>query len=275
MIDIPWPAIAGLRRRSDGRVDGRLGFVAIVGPLIISSDPNAIDLSNVYASPSASHLLGTDSLGRDLLGRLVYGSTSALIGPLLVVVLSTVAGTGVALCAAWFGGKVDAVLGRFIDAMFAFPGLLVAILSVSLFGPGLLAAGIALSIAYTPYVARIVRASALRERSLPYVAALNVLGFRRLSIVVRHLLPNLRGVIIAAATLSFGYALIDLAALSFIGLGVQAPAANWGVMIAAGVPGILQGSPEESLYASLAIVLTVGAVNYLGDRLISRAEARS
>ncbi|MCX6461847.1 MAG: ABC transporter permease [Actinobacteria bacterium] len=247
-------------------------LVALLGPLLISTDPASISLMDSFGPPQPGHPLGFDGQGRDLLARLVYGARSSMLGPILVVLISTVLGGTIALSAAWIGGAYDAVVARVIDALFAFPGLLLAILAVSLVGPGLLAASIALSIGYTPYVARIIRSAALQERSLPYVSALTVQGLGGTSIVLRHILPNVSGIIVAAATLSYGYALIDLAALSFIGLGVQPPASDWGVMVADGVPGLLQGYPQESLYASACIVLVVGAVNFLGDRLTETAE---
>ena len=250
-------------------------LMAVFGPLLVSANPNAVNLAYAYVRPISGHWLGFDGQGRDLLARLVYGARTAIIGPLLVTVLSTVAGTAVALVAVWRGGWLDTVLARVVDAMFAFPGLLLAILAVALFGRGLSAAVIALAIAYTPYAARLIRGAALRERALPYVAALTVQGYRATTIVLRHILPNLTGIIVAGATLAYGYALIDLAGLSFIGLGVQPPTPDWGAMVASGVPGILQHYPQESLYASLCIVLVVGAVNYLGDRLTARAEAAS
>ena len=162
-----------------------------------------------------------------------------------------------------------------VDAVFAFPGLLLAILATALFGSGLTAAVAALSIAYIPYIARIVRSAALRERSLPYVAALRVQGVHGLWISLRHILPNVAGLIVANATLAFGFALMDLAGLSFIGLGVQPPTADWGAMVGTGMAGVLQQQPQEALYASALIVITVAAVNILGDRLTERSEARS
>ena len=249
-----------------------LALIAILGPLIDSTDPNQVTLSFAYVGPTSGHLLGFDGQGRDLLARLLDGSRPALAGPLLVVALSTVLGVAIALAAAWFGGLFDAIVARIIDAMFAFPGLLLAILAVSLFGYGLFSAGVALSIAYTPYVARIIRSAAMQECALPYVAALETQGFRASRIVLRHVLPNLSGLVVAAASLSFGYALIDLAALSFIGLGTQPPKPEWGVMVANGIPGVLAGQPQESLYAAVLIVITVGAANLLGDRLASLEE---
>jgi peptide/nickel transport system permease protein len=248
---------------------------AVLAPLLAPQDPNAVNLSGAYEGAGGAHLLGTDASGRDLLSRLVDGSRTALVGPFLVVLISTVLGTILALAAVWFGGWFDQVVVRAVDAVFAFPGLLLAILATALFGSGLEAAVAALSIAYIPYIARIVRSAALRERSLPYVAALRVQGVHGLRISVRHILPNVGGLIVANSTLAFGFALMDLAGLSFIGLGVQPPTADWGAMVGTGMAGVLQQHPQEALYASALIVITVGAVNILGDRLTERWEARS
>lgn len=270
------------RRRGIGRwgrvavgVLALMAVAAVLAPLLAPHDPNAVDLSGAYQGSSGTHLLGTDASGRDLFSRLIFGARSALVGPLMVVLISTILGTALALAAVWFGGWFDQVVVRCVDAVFAFPGLLLAILATALFGSGLRAAVIALAIAYLPYIARIVRSAALRERSLPYVAALRVQGVHGLQITLRHILPNVSGLIVANATLAFGFALMDLAGLSFIGLGVQPPDADWGAMVGSGVTGVLQQQPQEALFASLLIVLTVGAVNMLGDRLNERWEARS
>ncbi len=277
-------SLAGPRRRHflrDRASLVALGFlvaivlIVIIEPFVISTNPNLVDLSRAFQRPGPGALLGYDGQGRDLLARLVYGGRTALFGPVVVVGLSSVLGSALALTAAWVGGWLDSAVARVIDAMFAFPGILLAILAVTLFGFGLLPAGVGLSLAYTPYLARLVRAAALRERVLPYVDALVVQGVPAPWIVLRHILPNLRTLIVASSTLAYGYALLDLAALSFIGLGVQPPTADWGVMVSDGVTGILQGYPEESLYAGLIIVLTVVAINFLGDRLTARWEDRS
>ncbi|MCX5319635.1 MULTISPECIES: ABC transporter permease [unclassified Streptomyces] len=255
-----------------------LGLVvccAVLAPLLSPQAPNAVDLSGAYQSSSGAHLLGTDASGRDLLSRLVHGSRTALIGPFLVVVISTLLGTILALAAVWFGGWFDQMVVRVVDAVFAFPGLLLAILATALFGSGLTAAVVALSVAYVPYIARIVRSAALRERNLPYIAALQVQGVHGLRIALGHILPNVGGLIVANATLAFGFALMDLAGLSFIGLGVQPPSSDWGAMVGTGMAGVLQQHPQEALFASALIVVTVGAVNMLGDRLTERWEARS
>ncbi|MEU0598126.1 ABC transporter permease [Streptomyces sp. NPDC006393] len=277
---------AGRRTTRRTRSIGTSGWVAIalvglvfccaaLAPLLAPHDPNALDLSGAYQGSSGAHPLGTDASGRDLLSRLVHGSRTALIGPFLVVVVSTVLGTVLALAAVWFGGWFDQMVVRVVDAVFAFPGLLLAILATALFGSGLTAAVAALSIAYAPYIARIVRSAALRERALPYVAALRVQGVHGARIALRHILPNVGGLIVANSTLAFGFALMDLAGLSFIGLGVQPPTSDWGAMVGTGMAGVLQQRPQEALFAGALIVITVGAVNLLGDRLTERWEARS
>ena len=286
MTAIPAGVALGRRRRRTGAGLGVSGWLAVavlafafllvvLGPLLVTTDPNAVNLGQAYGAPSSAHLLGQDSNGRDLLSRLIIGARTSLVGPVLVVIASTLAGTALALAAVWFGGWFDSAVARVIDAVFAFPGLLLAILATALFGAGLQAAVVALAISYTPYIARIVRSAAMRERAMPYVAALRVQGLRGMTISLRHILPNVITLIIANATVAFGFALIDLAGLSFIGLGVQAPTADWGAMVGAGVPGILQRYPQESLYASMLIVATVAAANLLGDRLTARSEARA
>src|SRR2546421_3868708 len=161
-----------------------------------------------------------------------------MLGPLAVVILSVAAGTLVAVTAAWRGGALDALISSGLDILFAFPGILLAILATAVFGAGLTAAAVALSVAYLPYVARVLRGAALRERNKPYVAALEVQGATAAGICLRHIVPNLAAIIVAQATVLFGYAMVDLAAISFLGLGVQPPASNWGVMISENQPGI-------------------------------------
>jgi peptide/nickel transport system permease protein len=246
-------------------------LVAIFAPILAPHDPITTNISALYAPPSAAHPLGADASGRDLLSRLIWGSRTALIGPLLVVLISTLLGATLALFAAWVGGRVDTVISRLFDLLFAFPGLLLAILAVAIFGVGLPAAAIALAISYTPYVGRIVRAGAVGQIGKPYVSALVANGFGGMHVARRHLLPNLAPMIIAQASVLFGYAMIDLAAISFLGLGVQPPAPDWGSMVASGSAGVLAGHPEEALYAGLLIVLTVASVNVLGQRIEDRA----
>lgn len=243
-----------------------LAAVALVAPLL-GTPPLQPDLTMIGQPPSADHLLGTDSNGRDILLRLVFGARTALAGPLLVAMVSTAVGAGLALVGAWRGGAVDSVISRIFDLLFAFPGLLLAILAAAVFGKGLIAASIALSISYVPYVGRIVRGAALREAGLPYVRALRAAGFGGTGIVLRHFVPNFRPLLLSQGAIMFSYAMIDLAAVSFLGLGVQPPQPDWGSMVGSGLPGILAGAPEESISACVVLVVTIAAVNLLGERL--------
>lgn len=243
-----------------------LALVALLAPFF-GQPPLHPDLGLISQPPSLEHPLGTDSNGRDILLRLVFGARTALAGPLLVAVLTTVVGAGLALFATWRGGVVDSVISRVFDLLFAFPGLLLAILATAVFGKGLTAAAIALSISYIPYVGRIVRGAALREVSLPYVRALRAAGFGGLGIATRHFLPNFRPLLLSQAAIMFSYAMIDLAAISFLGLGVQPPEPDWGSMVGSGLPGILAGAPEEAISACVVLVLTIASVNLLGERL--------
>lgn len=247
--------------------------VAVFAPLIAPESPSVSNILATNQGPSAAHWLGTDSFGRDLFSRLVYGARLSLLGPALIVAISTVVGSALAIAAAWFGGWFDQLVSRVADILFAFPGLILAMLGVAMFGRGLVAPVIALSIAYTPYLLRVARSVALRQRSLPYVSACYVAGFPARKICFRHLLPNIAPILLVQATLSFGYALIDLAAVSYLGLGVQPPSATWGLMVSTGQSSILAGQPQQSLYAAIMIILTVVAFNLLGNRLAARQGA--
>jgi peptide/nickel transport system permease protein len=248
-------------------------FAAIFGPLIAPYNPNLPNLSLAWVAPGGGHLLGYDFQGRDVFSRLLVGAQSSMLGPLAVVVLSMTAGALLAVAAAWRRGTVDSVISSGLDILFAFPGILLAVLATAIFGAGLTAATIALSIAYMPYVARVLRGVALRERSQPYVAALEVQGSSAAAICLRHLIPNMLPLIVAQATIMFGWAMVDLAAISFLGLGVQPPQANWGVMISENQTGILQGYPLPALSAGVCIVAVVIAFNVLGERLFEQAQA--
>jgi peptide/nickel transport system permease protein len=250
---------------------GLIIVVALLAPVIAPADPNAVDLLGAYARPSAAHLLGTDDAGRDILARLVHGARLSLLGPGIVALAATAFGVTLGIVAAWHGGWVDTLVSRVFDLIFSFPGLLFAIITVALVGPGFWAPVVALSIAYTPSIGRIIRAAAMRERALPYIAAAEVQGFSSVWICGRNILPNVSSLISVQAALSFGYALVDLAAISFLGLGVQPPSPEWGLMVAEGQPAILQGAPEQSLYASTVIVLTVISVNLIGEGLSRRS----
>ncbi|MFF2389459.1 ABC transporter permease [Agromyces sp. NPDC058104] len=281
------------RRRLDGPASGwsllqrRLGtlglvcagvlaivlLTAIFAPLIAPYDPYQGSVVDRHLPPSPEHWFGTDQSGRDILSRIIWGARTSLIGPMIVVLVAATAAVTLALTAVWFGGRVDAFIGRVLDILFAFPNMLLAILAVAIFGPSLLTASIALAIGFTPYSARVVRSVALRERNLPYVASAQLQGISGFLITVRHILPNVRTQIFTGMTINFGYAMIDLAALSFLGLGVQPPTPDWGLMVSNGQASLLQGYWEQSVFAGLAIVITVAALGYVGEQLGGRRAA--
>ena len=276
-----------------GRVSTRLGSVplltwiasvvvgifvllAIFGPLIAPHSPTAVDVMNVYGGSSSAHWLGTDDTGRDILSRIIHGARPSLLGPAVVLTIAATLGTTLGIVAAWRGGWADSLISRGLDIVFAFPGLLLAIAAVALFGSGLREPALALSIAYTPAIARVVRAAALRERNLPYVEACMVQGMGSWRICLRHVLPNVLPLIVAQVTVTFGYALLELAAVSYLGLGLQPPSPEWGLMTANGQPAIVNGHPEQALYAGLTIVVAVVAFNIVGASVSRRllGEAR-
>jgi ABC-type dipeptide/oligopeptide/nickel transport system permease subunit len=245
-------------------------LAAVFAPFIAPYDPDAVDLLAVYAPPSPAHWLGTDALGRDILSRIVFGARTALLGPLLVVVLSTVFGALLGLLAGWRGGWLDAALGRLFDVVFAFPSLLIAIMAVALFGKGLIAPVIAMSIAYIPFVARLTRTLVTAERHRPYVSAYRVQGFGAPWIALRRVLPNVTPVVGAQSTLNFGYVLAELAALSFLGLGVQPPTPDWGSMINEAQAGLAGGHFLPAIAPAVAVVIVVVAVNIIGEEFSRR-----
>ena len=197
-----------------------------------------------------------------------------MFAPAVVVVLSTLLGVGLALIAAWFGGWVSGGIARLVDVIFAIPGLVIAVLAVTIFGKGLVAPVIALAIAYIPIIARLTRTAASRELAKPYIAALQVQGVSSPAICFRHLVPAMIPIVAAQMAVGFGYAMLDLAAISFLGLGQQPPAPDWGSMIASGQASILAGAPEQSMFPAILVVVTVLSVGIIGARVTDWAEEK-
>jgi peptide/nickel transport system permease protein len=244
---------------------------AVAGPWIAPWNTTDPDSVLQFVGPVSGHPLGFDVEGRDVLSRLLAGAQTSMIGPLAVVAVAMLAGVALAVTVAWRRGATDSTVSAGLDIVFAFPGILLAVLATAVFGAGLPAAAIALAVAYVPYVARVLRGAALKERGQPYIAALEVQGASGVSICLRHIVPNLTPLIVAQATIMFGWAMVDLAAISFLGLGVQAPKADWGVMISENAVGIQQGYPLPALAAGACVVITVIAFNVLGERLLERS----
>ncbi|MFD8641354.1 ABC transporter permease [Streptomyces zaomyceticus] len=283
LTSVPYrrPGLRGLRLLGRGplfalsvAVLAALVLVAVLAPVLAPYDPEALDLSASLVGTTGDHLLGTDQSGRDILSRLLHGARTGLLGPLLVVGVSTLLGTLLGVVAAWRGGWADAVLSRSMDLVFAIPGLLLAILLVSVVGPGMTAPVIAMAVAYTPYVGRLVRGIARQEKARPYIEAYVVQGWSGRTVCLRHLLPNIAPTVFAQSAMNFGYALMDLAALSFLGFGVQPPTADWGAMINEGQGAVLQGAMLPALAPSACIVLAVVAFGIVGEGLADRIARR-
>ncbi|UKY54159.1 ABC transporter permease [Streptomyces inhibens] len=249
-------------------------LVSLFAPWLAPQDPTFGGLGAGLAGPSADHWLGTDQGGHDTFSALIEGTRTSLAGPLAVVLFSTVTGIAVGLFTAWRGGWIDTVVGRMLDIVFAFPALLLAILAVALFGKGMTAPVLAMAIAYMPYTARLVRGLAAQEKARPYIAAYRVQGHSAMFVAVRRLLPNIGPTVLAQSTVNFGYALLDLAALSFLGFGVQPPTPDWGAMINQGQSAVLQGEPLSAIVPAVAVVLVVVAFNVVGESLGDRLAGR-
>jgi peptide/nickel transport system permease protein len=247
----------------------------VFAPLVAPHSPDAVDLSSINVGPSSAHWLGTDAVGRDLLSRLIYGGRTALLVPLLIALLAGLAGTALALVSAWCGRWVDYVIARLFDVAFSFPGILLAILATAVLGPGIKTMTISLSIAYTPYVGRVLRSEAIRQRRLPYISATSLQGSSGIGVVARHLLPNIAQLVFAQLTLTYAYSFLDAASLSFLGLGIQPPTPDWGQMVSEGEAGLTGGHPQEALFAGAMIMILVVAVTVIGNRMADRAEGQS
>lgn len=245
--------------------------VAVIGPWVAPHDPTEGNLGSAYLGADATHLLGYDGQGRDIFSRLLAGARTSFLGPLAVATAATILGTTVALIAAW-SRPVGVVVSAVTDVMLAFPGLLLAVLAASVFSPGPAAAVLALSIAYTPHMIRIVRSVAEEQLAKDYVMALRVQGFSGVHITLRHVLPNLRTFVLGQASVTLAWSTVDIAALSYLGVGIQPPNVDWGVMVSVGQSGVLQGYPTESIAAGVCLVAAVVSFIVLGQRLSRRAE---
>jgi peptide/nickel transport system permease protein len=233
-------------------------------PVLAPYSETGQNLSDSLAPPSARHLLGADKMGRDLLSRLLYGGRVTLMSALGVVLFSALIGAPLGLFSGYYGGRFDTVVGRFCDVLLSFPSLLLAFLFVAALGRGIANAVIALGIIYVPMLTRLVRSLTLIEKNKTYVEAAESIGFSRPYIIFRHIFPNCVDTVLVQLTLDLAYAILDLAALSFIGLGVSPPTADWGAMLDEGRSVLLQ-APLLALAPGAAIVLTVVSLNIFCD----------
>jgi peptide/nickel transport system permease protein len=216
--------------------------------------------------PSEAHLFGTDSLGRDILSRVIYGARISLMIGLISVGISLVPGTLLGLAAGYFGGRADSLIMRLMDMLLAFPAILLAIFITAILGPSLPNTMVAVGIVYIPHYARIVRASVLSLKEQLFVQAIGHLGGGHLRILGRHILPNAMPPIIVYATLGMGTAVLQAAALGFLGLGAQPPQPEWGAMLSEGRQ-YIQNAPHVAAFPGAAILVLVLGFNLFGDGL--------
>ena len=239
---------------------------AIFAPLLAPYDPLAQDLASRLRPPSAEHWLGTDSLGRDIASRILYGERISLIIGVVVVTSAGIVGTAIGLAAGYAGGLVDEALMRLTEVFLAFPALILAMAIAGALGPSLTNAIIAIAAVTWAVYARLVRGQILSLRRREFVEAARAIGASRTRIVLRHLLPNAMAPLMIQASFDLGSSIIAAAGLSFIGFGAQPPTPEWGVMISEG-RNYISTQPWLSLFPGLAILLAVGSFNLLGDGL--------
>lgn len=238
--------------------------VTAAAPWIAPADPNEIHLNEALQGVSGQHWLGTDQTGRDILSRLLFGGRTTLAGALGVVLLAMAIGIPLGLCSGYYGGWIDRVVLRICDVIIAFPSLLLAFVFVAAFGRNLSNSVIAIGIIYVPMTAKLTRSLTLTERSKTYVEAARTMGYSGPRIIFTEILPNCVSSLTAQLTLDLGYAILDLAAMSFIGLGVQPPTPDWGAMLEEGQV-LLFSHPGIALAPGVVIAMTVVAINLLSD----------
>ncbi|MGH2918603.1 MAG: ABC transporter permease [Solirubrobacteraceae bacterium] len=239
---------------------------ALAAPLLAPHDPNAVDVANRLQPSGSEHLLGTDNLGRDEFSRLLYGARVSLFTTLAVGTAILLIGLVYGTLSGMAGGFVDGVLMRIVDLLLAFPSLLLALAVAGTLGPGLLHLALAMTAVWWVEYARLVRGLVLAVKEQPYVEAARALGAGPLRVAARHVVPNIASPVIVLATLQTARLLLALAALSFLGLGVSPPTAEWGSMLSEGKT-FLADAPELMLWPGLAITITALGLNLLGDGL--------
>ncbi len=255
-------------------------LVAFLGPFFIAGDPafqgayQGGALETVLAPPSFAHPLGTDSMGRDILLRILFGARISLTIGILAVAISATLGTLLGAVAGYLGGIVDAVITRLADVVMAFPRIVLLVVLAALFDASIYLVVSALALTQWPFTTRLVRGEVLSLREREFAEAARALGFSRRRIIFRHLLPNAMGPVIVLATLGVGNIIVLEAGLSFLGLGVQPPTPSWGKMVADGMSALVQGAWWAATFPGMAVVLVVLAFNLVGDGLRDALDPR-
>jgi peptide/nickel transport system permease protein len=261
---------------------GAIGAVIILFMAVLAAgagwlapyDPLETDYAAMLAAPSGSHWLGTDAYGRDVLSRIIYGSRTALMVGFGASFLGATFGSLIGVASAYFGGRVDLIVQRLMDVLFAFPVIILALAVVAVLGTGAGNVILAIAAPMVPRCARVVRASALAVREMPYVDAARASGFGHRRIILRHMLPNVMAPILIMATAFLGEAILLEASLSFLGLGVQEPIAAWGLMLRGAAVQFAESAPWMAIFPGIAISLGVFGFNLFGDSLRDALDPR-
>lgn len=248
-------------------------LTAIFAEFIAPYNPDTIDASNILAKPSIQHILGTDTLGRDTLSRIIFGTRISLMVGVVSLGIATVIGVLIGLIAGYLGGWVQTILMRFIDALMAFPMILLAMVIAALIGGGLVNVMIALGIAFMPGYARLMQGQVLSVKENDYITASRSLGAHNFHIMLRHVAPNCFPPLIVFFTMSMGMTILTEAGLSFLGIGITPPTPAWGSMVNDGAR-YLQANPILSISPGIAIMIVVFAFNMVGDGLRDALDPR-
>jgi peptide/nickel transport system permease protein len=249
-----------------------MAVCALFAPWIAPYDPLNVDYASMLAAPSAEHWLGTDSFGRDVLSRIIFGARTALAVGFLASFTGSTIGAVIGVVSAYFGGKIDLVIQRIMDVLLSFPIIVLAITVVAVLGKNIILGVdvnlvVAIGLPMIPKVARVVRASALAIRELPYIDAARTAGYSNTRIIFRHMVPNVVAPYLIMITAFVAQAILAEASLSFLGLGVAEPTASWGLMLSGAAADFYQQAPWMIVFPGIAISLAVFAFNLFGDSL--------
>ena len=275
-----WLAVAldFARKRPLGAVGAGLvvftAFLALAANWIAPYDPLTNDYSAMLAAPSGAHWLGTDSFGRDVLSRIIFGSRTAMTVGLGASLLGATLGSLIGLTSAYFGGRIDMLVQRVMDVFFAFPVIVLALAVVAILGTGPQNVILAIATPMVPRCARVVRSAALGVREMPYIDAARASGYGHRRIILRHMLPNVMAPILIMTTAFLGEAILLEASLSFLGLGVQEPTAAWGLMLRGAAAEFAESAPWMAIFPGVAISLAVFGFNLFGDSLRDALDPR-
>ena len=275
-----WLAVAidFARKRPLGAVGAALvlltAFLALTANFVAPYDPLANDYTAMLAAPGRAHWLGTDSFGRDVLSRIIFGSRTAMTVGLGASLLGATLGSLIGVTSAYFGGRVDLVVQRIMDVFFAFPVIVLALAVVAILGTGPQNVILAIATPMVPRCARVVRSAALGVREMPYIDAARASGYGHRRIILRHMLPNVMAPILIMTTAFLGEAILLEASLSFLGLGVQEPTAAWGLMLRGAASEFAESAPWMAIFPGVAISLAVFGFNLFGDSLRDALDPR-